>query len=114
MLLLLWRVAPPLEEEEFVYPIPLFRLQRDSARGTRGPGPAATLPHLARVLYVDLKTSLPDDMLVKVDRASMAHALEPLLDALVLDRWAARWAAAPATASDDATPLPAAASFRER
>jgi asparagine synthase (glutamine-hydrolysing) len=36
-----------------------------------------------RILYVDLKTSLADDMLVKVDRMSMAHGLEvraPFLD----------------------------------
>jgi asparagine synthase (glutamine-hydrolysing) len=38
---------------------------------------------LARALYLDLKTWLADDGLVKVDRMSMAHALEvrcPLLD----------------------------------
>jgi asparagine synthase (glutamine-hydrolysing) len=38
---------------------------------------------LARVLYLDFKTWLADDGLVKVDRMSMAHALEvrcPLLD----------------------------------
>jgi asparagine synthase (glutamine-hydrolysing) len=38
---------------------------------------------LDKALYVDLKTSLPDGILVKVDRTSMAHALEvrsPLLD----------------------------------
>lgn len=38
---------------------------------------------LTRCLYVDLRTWLADDMLVKVDRASMAHALEvrsPFLD----------------------------------
>jgi len=38
---------------------------------------------LNRVLYVDMKTYLPERMLVKVDRASMAHSLEvrnPFLD----------------------------------
>src|SRR5262245_58810457 len=38
---------------------------------------------LNRILYVDMKTYLPERMLVKVDRASMAHGLEvrnPFLD----------------------------------
>lgn len=44
---------------------------------------AAGLTPLDRMLYVDYRTWLADDILVKVDRASMAHGLEvrsPLLD----------------------------------
>lgn len=49
---------------------------------------ADTDDHLCKILYTDLKCYLPDDILVKVDRMSMAHGLEvraPLLDHNVIE-----------------------------
>ncbi len=49
---------------------------------------AATPDKLEQVLYTDMTTYLPDDLLVKVDIASMAHGLEsrsPLLDHTILE-----------------------------
>ncbi len=64
-----------------------------ASNGAQAPGPLAALePYLARcrgespltqLLYLNLKTYLLDDLLVKMDRCSMAHALEarsPFLD----------------------------------
>lgn len=53
---------------------------------------AADLPLLDQVLYANLKTYLPDDLAVKMDRMSMAHSLEtrsPFLDTALIEFLAA-------------------------
>jgi asparagine synthase (glutamine-hydrolysing) len=61
----------------------------DSAQTTQDYYNAAdTDDHLSKLLYTDIKSYLPGDILVKVDRMSMANSLEtraPLLDYRVVD-----------------------------
>jgi asparagine synthase (glutamine-hydrolysing) len=48
----------------------------------------AALPHHSRMMRFDFETYLPEDVLTKVDRMSMAHSIEsrvPLLDNEVID-----------------------------
>lgn len=49
---------------------------------------ASSLPELDRILYANLRTYLPDDLAVKMDRMSMANSLEarsPFLDTALID-----------------------------
>ena len=79
------RVRLPLYSREFLSSLDGYRaveVMREHAKHspTRDP--------LSLVQYLDFKTYLPGDILVKVDRASMAHSLEvraPILDYSYID-----------------------------
>ena len=79
------RVRLPLYSREFLAGLDGYRaveVMREHAR--RSP----TRDPLSLVQYLDFKTYLPGDILVKVDRASMAHSLEvraPILDYTYID-----------------------------
>jgi len=79
------RVRLPLYSESFLREIDGYRaieVFRRHARSCPADDP------LSLVQYLDFKTYLPGDILVKVDRASMAHSLEvrcPILDYTYVD-----------------------------
>jgi asparagine synthase (glutamine-hydrolysing) len=61
---------------------------RDALDWARAHRPGAPVPLLSSLLHLDLTTYLTDDVLAKVDRMSMAHALEvrvPLLDHVLVE-----------------------------
>jgi asparagine synthase (glutamine-hydrolysing) len=83
-----WKALMPPEERE--------RLLVPERNGSDGPldllaaryAESEGLEDLARVMDLDLGVFLVDDMLVKTDRASMAHSLEvrvPILDPVIVD-----------------------------
>jgi len=79
------RLRLPLYSREFLAGLGDYRavevMRRHAAR-------SPTTDPLSLVQYLDFKTYLPGDILVKVDRASMAHSLEvraPMLDYTYID-----------------------------
>ncbi len=83
------RVRLPLYSEDFLRSLDGYRAV-EVFRGHAAKSP--TRDPLSLVQYIDFKTYLPGDILVKVDRASMAHSLEvraPILDYTYID-WISR------------------------
>jgi asparagine synthase (glutamine-hydrolysing) len=89
------RTATPLNlfnrERSRLYSDAMNEMTRSSVRTeptSRYNGAVNGRDDLARMLYVDTKTWLPDDLLVKADKITMANSLElrvPLLDHKVLE-----------------------------
>jgi asparagine synthase (glutamine-hydrolysing) len=79
------RVRLPLYSRDFLATLGGYRaVEVLRSHASRSP----TSDPLSLVQYLDFKTYLPGDILVKVDRASMAHSLEvraPLLDYTFID-----------------------------
>ncbi len=81
-----WRTIFPEEEKETLLPASLRQQMREAdayQHFRKFDQDVADCHYLDRAMYVDIKTWLVDDILVKVDRSTMAHALEaraPFLD----------------------------------
>ena len=82
------------------HPLPASYLRWVSYFDGDMPGPMAASwertagqPRLSRLLYLNFKEYLPNDLMVKTDRCSMAHGLEvrsPLLDTALIESVASR------------------------